>query len=110
MIEIHIFDPLNFKVHKEAHYKNGTTPVKQDPRDAETEPKSEGIYNDEAETENTYNEDDDFDHEAVETMEEDDQEHMTSELDPHVDGKEEKLNYSMNQDDFIEDATAARVI
>ena len=78
-----------------------------DRRDAEIEPKSEGIY----EEENTYNENDDFDHEAVETMEEDeDQEHFTSELDTQVDGKEEKLNYSMNQDDFIEDATAARVI
>ena len=97
-----------FKVHKEAHYKNGTTPVKQDPRDTENEPKSEGIYNEEAE--NTYNEDDDFDHEAVESMEDEDQEHFTSELDTQVDGKEEKLNYSMNQDDFIEDATAARVI
>lgn len=96
------------KVHKEAHYKNGTTPVKQDPRDTENEPKSEGIYNEEAE--NTYNEDDDFDHEAVETMEDEDQEHFTSELDAQGDGKEEKLNYSMNQDDFIEDATAARVI
>ena len=99
-----ILHSIYLKVHKEAHYKNGTTPVKQDPRDAEVEPKSEGIYNEEAE--NTYNEDDDFDHEAVETMEDEDQEHFTSELD----GKEEKLNYSMNQDDFIEDATAARVI
>ena len=43
-------------------------------------------------------------------MEDEDQEHFTSELDTQVDGKEEKLNYSMNQDDFIEDATAARVI
>ena len=82
-----------------------------DRRDAEIEPKSEGIY--EEETENTYNENDDFDHEAVETMEEDeDQEHFTNELDGHVEYKEEKLNssYSVNQDDFIEDATAARVI
>ena len=59
-----------------------------DRRDAEIEPKSEGIY----EEENTYNENDDFDHEAVETMEEDeDQEHFTSELDGHVEYKEEKL-------------------
>ena len=75
------------------------------------EPKSEGIYEEEAE--NTYNENDDFDHEAVETMEEDeDQEHFASELEGHVESKEEKLNssYSVNQDDFIEDAAAARVI
>ena len=46
-------------------------------------------------------------------MEEDeDQEHFASDLDGHVESKEEKHNssYSVNQDDFIEDATAARVI
>ena len=46
-------------------------------------------------------------------MEEDeDQEHFASELEGHVESKEEKLNssYSVNQDDFIEDAAAARVI
>ena len=123
---------IHFQVHKEACYKKGSTPVKKDPRDAEMEPKSEGIYEEEVpipslqspspksegiyeeEAENTYNENDDFDHEAAETMEEEeeDQEHFTSELDGPVESREEKHNssYSVNQDEFIEDATAARVI
>ena len=67
----------------------------------EIEPKSEGAYNNKVD--NTFNDDDDFKHEASEAIEEDDHELDDSQ----VDGK---FNYSMNQDEFIEDATAARVI
>ena len=104
------------QVHKEAHYKNGTatTPIKKVPEEAEPD----------FETENVYNENDDFDHEGNETNIDEDEDFVgmedgndnkTEAAELHND---EKLNYSlnhsfeggMNQDDFIEDATAARVI
>ena len=71
------------------------------PSDDEIEPKSEGAYNNKVDS--NFNEDGNFDHEASEAIEEDDHELDDSQ----VDGK---FNYSMNQDEFIEDATAARVI
>lgn len=59
--------------------------------------------------ENTYNEDDEYDHEGNDTNIDDDEDNMEPEAqtDP-IEGKDDKLNYSLTQDDFIEDV--ARVI
>ena len=59
--------------------------------------------------ENTYNEDDEYDHEGNDTNIDEDEDNMEpeSQTDP-IEGKDDKLNYSLTQDDFIEDV--ARVI
>ena len=59
--------------------------------------------------ENTYNEDDEYDHEGNDTNIDEDEDNMEPEAqtDP-IEGKDDKLNYSLTQDDFIEDV--ARVI
>ena len=59
--------------------------------------------------ENTYNEDDEYDHEGNDTNIDEDEDNMEPETqtDP-IEGKDDKLNYSLTQDDFIEDV--ARVI
>ena len=102
------------QVHKEAHYKNGATPVKTDPieNDVDNESKQsvvKEIFTEDDIVENTYNDEDDYDHEGNDTNidEEDDIMEPESQTDA-IEGKDDKLNYSLTQDDFIEDV--ARVI
>ena len=91
-----------FKVHKEAHYKNGTgtTPVKKMPTEDEIEAVS---YNEDEEIDNEMNE------EGDETETYDNNDNNAIEIETN-DASEEKMNYSMTQDDFIEDGSVARVI
>ena len=67
------------------------------------------IFTEDDIVENTYNEDDEYDHEGNDTNIDDDEDNMEPEAqtDP-IEGKDDKLNYSLTQDDFIEDV--ARVI
>ena len=67
------------------------------------------IFTEDDIVENTYNEDDEYDHEGNDTNIDEDEDNMEPEAqtDP-IEGKDDKLNYSLTQDDFIEDV--ARVI
>ena len=67
------------------------------------------MFNEDDIVENTYNEDDEYDHEGNDTNIDEDEDNMEPEAqtDP-IEGKDDKLNYSLTQDDFIEDV--ARVI
>ena len=67
------------------------------------------IFTEDDIVENTYNEDDEYDHEGNDTNIDEDEDNIEpdAQTDP-IEGKDEKLNYSLTQDDFIEDV--ARVI
>ena len=98
-----------FQVHKEAHYKNTTTPVKNSNDDEDT-PLHVNIesYNDEGSNDTkTYN--DDNEESPIEEMDENDTDSLndTSEV-----AGQDVMRFSMTQDSFIEDSplAMARVI
>ena len=100
------------QVHKEAHYKNNTTPVKNsmNSNDDEDRPLHINIesYNDEESNDiKTYNEDNE--ESAVEEMDENDTDSLNDTSD--VAGQD-VMRFSMTQDNFIEDSplAMARVI
>ena len=91
------------QVHKEAHFKNGATPTKKDPSRNELE--------------TTFNEEDEMDPDTndntMDEEEEDEIEINENETDCKTDTTEvmeDKINFSMTQDNFIDDGTVARVI
>ena len=98
-----------FQVHKEAHYKNTTTPVKNS-NDDEDPPLHINIenYNDEESNDiKIYN--DDNEESAAEEMDEND---LDSPNDTSDVGGQDVMRFSMTQDNFIEDSplAMARVI
>ena len=104
---------LFLKVHKEAHYKNGGTPIKKDKLDEEPETESEQDIK-MTENENVYNDDDDYEQqEAANEIAVDEEDDVENEVDSPHDNTgvmDESLKFSMTQDSFIEDGTVARVI
>ena len=85
-----------------------TDPIENDVESEINQSVVKEIFTEDDIVEHTYNEDE-YDHEGNDTNidEEDDNMEPEAKTDP-IEGKDDKLNYSLTQDDFIEDV--ARVI
>ena len=98
-----------FQVHKEAHYKNTTTPVKNSKEDEDTplHINIESYKDEESNDVKIYN--DDNEESALEDMDENDTDSLNDTSD--VAGQD-VMRFSMSQDNFIEDSplAMARVI